>query len=181
MDEYYKAADTLPSWLAYPLSQLPTAVAERVHEIRLRTGCGLVLTLNGKQTPAAAIPEVPESLRELVLTQAQMDEVLFTLCGGSVHSHQEEIAQGYVRLPGGCRAGLGGTYLRHPDQGNLLQTVRSVNLRIARERMVPLPPDLLALLKEHFTGLLVVGEPDSVTAEHCGILCGPAGSCIRDR
>lgn len=95
------------------------------------------------------------------LTPLQMEEILFTLCGGSVHTHQTEIAQGYVTLENGCRAGLGGRFLQNPEQGTVLQELTSVNLRIAREKTVLLPPELIAALQGHFIGMLLVGEPGS--------------------
>ena len=95
------------------------------------------------------------------LTPLQMEEILFTLCGGSVHIHQTEIAQGYVTLENGCRAGLGGRFLQNPEQGIVLQELTSVNLRIAREKTVPLPQELTAALRGHFIGMLLVGEPGS--------------------
>lgn len=48
MDEYYRAVRALPAWLARPLSALPPDTAEQVHEIRLRVGCGVRLTIGGK-------------------------------------------------------------------------------------------------------------------------------------
>ena len=39
MDEYYRAIQSLPSWLSRPLAELPVELAEQVHEIRLRVGC----------------------------------------------------------------------------------------------------------------------------------------------
>ena len=90
------------------------------------------------------------------LTPLQMEEILFTLCGGSVHTHQTEIAQGYVTLENGCRAGLGGRFLQNPEQGTVLQELTSVNLRIAREKTVPLPPELTTALQGHFIGMLLV-------------------------
>jgi len=63
------------------------------------------------------------------LTPLQMEEILFALCGGSVHTHQTEIAQGYVTLENGCRQGLAGVFAK-PEQGIVLQELTSVNLRI---------------------------------------------------
>ena len=105
MDEYYHAIRALPSWLARPLAELPIGTAERVHEVRLRVGCGVRLTLDGT-------PDLPPELEALgghPLTSLQMEEIFCTLCGGSVHTHQAEVAQGFVTLPDGCRAGLGRT------------------------------------------------------------------------
>ena len=157
MDEYYHAIRALPSWLARPLAELPIGTAERVHEVRLRVGCGVRLTLDGKP----GLPPELEVLGRHPLTPLQMEEVFCTLCGGSVHTHQAEVAQGFVTLPDGCRAGLGGRFFLHPTQGVVLQELRSVNLRIARRKLVALPEELQQLLGRKFGGLLLVGEPDS--------------------
>ena len=88
MDEYYHAVRALPAWLARPLSALPPGIAEQVHEIRLRVGCGVQLTIGGKPCCPAELP----ALQKLRLTPLQMEEIFVTLCGGSVHSHETEIA-----------------------------------------------------------------------------------------
>ncbi len=167
MDEYHRAVQSLPAWLARPLLELPTEQAERVHEIRMRVGGTLTFTVDGAAKPLRELVGAdgktifPEALRNLRLDELQMEEIFYTLCGGSVHSHQNEIAAGYVTLPGGCRVGIGGQFLDHPEQGILLQKLRSLNLRIARQKAVVLPDKLRQLLDRPFTGLLVVGEPDS--------------------
>lgn len=161
MDEYYQAVGALPAWLAQPLMQLPASVAARVQEVRLRTGCGVSLTVDGVQTPASQLEGCPPAVRALRLDQGQLERSLYTLCGGAVHAHQAELAEGYITAPGGCRVGVGGQYLLHPQQGVILQVLRSLNLRIAREKSLPLPPALTQALEGHFVGFLLVGEPDS--------------------
>lgn len=161
MDEYYKAVAALPDWLAQPLGRVPPAQAGEIHEVRLRAGCGLWFTVRGTQRSAADMPALPAELRRLTLTQEQLEEVFYTLCRGSVHTYQAELAQGYLTLPGGHRVGVGGKYRTRPQEDDLLQTVRSLDLRIARVRAAELPPPLCDALRGHFTGLLVAGEPDS--------------------
>ena len=167
MDEYYRAVQSLPAWLARPLLELPTEQAERVHEIRMRVGGTLAFTIEGVAKPLRELAEedgrtlFPETLCSLRLDELQMEEIFYTLCGGSVHSHQHEIAAGYVTLPGGCRVGIGGRFLDHPEQGILLQKLQSLNLRISRQKTVVLPDKLRMRLDRPFTGMLLVGEPDS--------------------
>lgn len=96
MDEYYRAIRLLPAWLAQPLARLPQNTAEKVHELRLRTGCGICLSIAGQQTTLDELPECPQTLRGRTLDALQMDEILYVLCGGSVHTHQAELAQGYL-------------------------------------------------------------------------------------
>lgn len=161
MDEYYRAVGALPAWLARPMQELPVETAARVHEVRLRANQGVCLTVDGRQLRLCELPQCPQSLRALTLAQEQIDEVLYTLCGGSVHTHQAELAAGYVTAAGGCRVGVGGQYFEHPEQGVTLQTVQALNIRIARHKRFELPVQLYRALQGRFTGLLLVGEPDS--------------------
>ena len=127
-------------------------------------GCGwaakIGFTVDGTQIPAFQLEMCPPGVRELRLSQSQMEQILYTLCGGAVHAHQTELAAGYITIPGGCRVGVGG-HLLHPQQGVILQSLCSMNLRIAREKNMPLPLALTQALKGHFVGFLLVGEPDS--------------------
>lgn len=161
MDEYDQVIQTLPSWLARPLLELPSTLAPQVQEVRLRVGCTPMFTVRGAVYAPQELGREGKALQTLRLTPPQMEEILFTLCGGSVHTHQTEIAQGYVTLASGCRAGLGGQFLQTAEQGIVLQELTSVNLRIAREKTIDLPEELRAALQEHFIGMLLVGEPGS--------------------
>ena len=160
MDEYYRAIRLLPSWLAGPLGQLPAQTAAQIHELRFRTGCGVFVTLSGRQLPLQDLPECPLQLRECVLDQFQIEEIFHTLCGGAVHAHQTELAHGFLTTPSGCRVGVAGRYVDRDGQ-TVLQQMQGLNLRIARAVPVQLPDELLVQLKKHFIGMLLVGEPDS--------------------
>lgn len=110
MDEYYRAVRALPAWLARPLSALPPGIAEQVHEIRLRVG----LRSTADHWRKALLPGRSCLLcRRSGLTPLQMEEIFVTLCGGSVHSHETEIAAGYVTLSCGCRAGWPDSFTAH--------------------------------------------------------------------
>ena len=106
MDEYYRAVRQLPSWLAQPLGQLPTSTAAQIHELRFRTGHGIFLTMSGRQILLKELSECPQSLRECILDQLQLEEIFHTLCGGAVHAHQNELTQGFLTTPSGCRVGV---------------------------------------------------------------------------
>ena len=161
MDEYLQAVGALPAFLARPLSRIAPGTAAQIHEIRLRAGCPVWFNRNGALCPARELPGCPAEVGTLRPTQPQMEEALYALCGGSVPTHQAELAEGYLTLPGGHRVGVGGRYLSHPREGVVLQAVYSLNMRVARVRQAVLPPCLAQLLQTRFTGLLVAGEPDS--------------------
>ena len=154
MDEYYQAVRALPTWLAAPLAQLPVQTAMRIQELRLRTGCAVTFTVQGRQCSASALPGCSPKLAAIRLNALQIEEIFHTLCNGSVHTHERELAEGYLTTAVGNRVGVAGQFIA-------LQKVTSFNLRIARSCVIPLPPALDKLLEQHFTGLLVVGEPGS--------------------
>lgn len=161
MDEYYRAVRALPAWLAAPLAQLPVQTAARVQELRLRTGCAVTFTVQGRQCPASALPDCPPRLAAIRLDALQIEEIFHTLCNGSVHTHERELAEGYLTTAAGNRVGVAGQFVQREGQCIALQRVTSLNLRIARSCTIYLPPVLDKLLEQHFTGLLVVGEPGS--------------------
>lgn len=161
MDEFYQAIRTLPGWLSQPLTQLPEQLTCRIHEIRLRTGCELMVTLPGECCAISSFRECPPTLEHLCLTQQQLEEVLYALCGGAFYTHQSEIEEGYLTTPGGCRVGIAGRYVQKEHGELVLQSVEALNLRIARAIEVCLPGSLCDLLNSYFSGLLIVGEPDS--------------------
>lgn len=161
VDEYYRVIRSLPAWLAHPLEQLPSELACSIHELRFRTDQRISLTMSGMPLLLGELPECPASLRALRLTALQMEEILYALCGGSVHTHQTELAQGYVTAVGGCRAGIAGRFVVRNGQ-LVLQKITSVNFRIARNIPIFLPPELCNVLRTgNFAGLIIAGEPGS--------------------
>lgn len=127
MDEYYRAVRQLPSWLAQPLGQLPTSTAAQIHELRFRTGHGIFLTMSGRQVCLKELSECPQSLRECILDQLQLEEIFHTLCGGAVHAHQNELTQGVpyhtVRLQGrSCRPLCGPRRADDPAAGAVVES-----------------------------------------------------------
>lgn len=158
MDEFYRSIQSLPGWLAEPLMQLPENMVPMIHELRLRTGCGIAVTIQGRQCP---IGDCPAFFKSLILTQKQLEDIFFTLCGNSVHTHQSELEQGYFTTATGSRVGVAGSYTRLDNGKVVLQKVEGLNYRIARAACVELPPGLCELLHGRFTGVAVAGEPDS--------------------
>ena len=161
MDEYYRAVRALPAWLATLLAQLPAQTAACVQELRLRTDCAVTFTVQGRQCPASALPGCPPILAAMRLDALQIEEIFYTLCNGSVHTHEKELAEGYLTTAAGNRVGVAGQFVQREGQCITLQKVTSLNLRIARSCNIHLPLELDKLLEQHFTGLLVVGEPGS--------------------
>ena len=87
----------LPSHLAAVVEDAVQGIAEPVEEIRLRAGRYGTLTVGGRNI---ALP--------LILSTAELTDVLTHLCGGSLYAYSQTINQGYISLPGGIRVGIAG-------------------------------------------------------------------------
>ena len=165
MDEYYRAVRALPAWLAAPLAQLPAQTAAHVQELRLRTGCAVTFTVQGRQCSASALPGCPPVLAAMRLDALQIEEIFHTLCNGSVHTHERELSEGYLTTAAGNRVGVAGQFVQREGHGITLQKVTSLNLRIERSCTIRLLP---ALDKLHHC-------PDASRAAAFGSSSGRAG------
>ncbi len=152
MESYYHVVNTLPHWLQPTLLNLSPERAAAVQEIRIRSNAPIQLVT--KETILTAAPGS-------FLTQHQLEDILFTLCGGSIYAHEAEIAQGFLVLTGGHRVGIGGKYIKTQSGQLVLQKVLSLNIRIARFDTGTLPPELIRILQTSFSALMIAGEPGS--------------------
>ncbi len=152
MEAYHQVVQALPMWLRPCLESVPPRVQASVQEIRLRSGGEVLLVTNEAVQTIAGQPP---------LTQNQLEEVLFALCGGSLYAHEAEIAQGFLHVTGGHRVGIGGRYTKLENGQTVLQQVSSLNIRIARFPAERLPPELWRLIQTPFSALVIAGEPGS--------------------
>ena len=68
-----------------------------VEEIRLRANRRASLTVGGENV-----------MTNVVLSEAELAEILDRMCGGSLYAYSQTIHEGYVTLPGGVRVGVAG-------------------------------------------------------------------------
>ncbi len=139
-----------PQMLARPLWQMEAPQASRVQELRFYVGQEMEAVAGGEcfRFPPA-------------LSQSQMDELIAALCGYARYAREEQMAQGYVPLVGGHRAGVCGRMTRTPDGQLRMTDVTSVCIRIARS-----VPGASMSVRPHLTGaqgdarrVLVLGPP----------------------
>lgn len=64
---------------------------------------------------------------------AEIADCFAELCRYSVHSFQEEIAQGFVTLDGGHRVGICGTAVTNGGRIEMFKDISGLNIRIAHE------------------------------------------------
>ena len=133
-----------------------------VSELRFRTGCPVCLTIRGKPwfpDHEGKLRPAP-SARARKPTQAEMEELVASLCDYSVHTHAEEIREGYISLANGSRAGLCGQAVMTAGEITGIEKITSLNIRIAREIPDVADPLMEAVLSMQH-GMLIYGPPGS--------------------
>lgn len=159
-----QATAHLPAFVRDMLACVPDDLRTKATEIRMRAGAALSLTLPGGPHYITASQRVTPLWRNdcLRLTAEQLAQILRSLCEFSVHSYTQDIARGYITLPGGHRAGLCGTAVLEHGQVSAVREISSVNLRIARE--VPgAAAELCSKIyaQKHLPSTLIAGPPGS--------------------
>jgi len=148
-ERFRQAAGFLHPRLAAALLRLDAETQGAVREIRLRAERPLQ-AVTGKRT-----------FNLLTASAAELQDSFSRLCAYSVHSHQAGIAQGFVSVRGGHRAGLCGTAVIEDGRVTGLRELSSINLRVAGE--YPGCADNLRarFFAEGLRSLLIAGPPAS--------------------
>lgn len=145
-------AQYLPSNIANALRQLPDELSRETNEIRLRVGQpASVMTSQGYQWLC----------EQEVLTPKDIRDTFEKLCDYSVYSHQTELANGFVTLPGGHRAGIGGTAAADSSGNRTIKYISSINIRVAGEHIGCAKEILAGTFAKKMVGLLIAGPPCS--------------------
>lgn len=144
---FLEAIESLTTSMKERLSSLPMEVKRSAREVRIRAGRSIMIEMGEK----------PYILSGKI-SAAEVAECFRALCGYSVHSHSEEIRQGYLTVKGGHRAGICGTAVYQEELLYNLRDISSINLRIARE--IPGVADsIFAQLGGQVGRTLLVGAP----------------------
>lgn len=135
------------------LSRLPDSLCENAQELRLISGALPQLRVNNSSFVLRDWPPI---------TEQELAQCYISLCGQAVHSHQRELAQGYLTLVGGHRAGFAATAVYGSD-GTLtsLRGVNAIVLRIAREYRGVADRLIHEAFSNGICGLLIAGAPAS--------------------
>ena len=118
-----QAAALLPSAIREALARVPPTIQRQTQEIRLRKNAPLTLSL----------PDGDWTVPSILCTGEQLYSAFERLCEYSIHSHQEELRQGYIRLKNGCRAGIAGTSVVENGRVVSVREITSICLRVARQ------------------------------------------------
>ena len=149
MDEIGRLCRNLPKMLADSLDALCDADRWKLEEIRVYAGAQAELVIAGQLRP---IP-----------VQVSMQELLAALSGQALYSCERQMAEGYIPLEGGHRAGVCGRMICQTDGTWRMTEVSSVCIRISRaveNISMPVRPFLLDACGRA-QRVLVLGAPGS--------------------
>ena len=147
MDAIKLLCERLPPALAEALSALDTGEKQNLEEIRLYAGASAELVIDGM-------------IRRISI-QADMEALLAALSAQALYSCERQMAEGYIPLPGGHRAGVCGRMIRQMDGTWIMTNVSAVCIRIGRQirnASLPVRPFLLDE-KRNCQRVLVLGAP----------------------
>ena len=145
--KFQEVISNLPEFLQKILNSAPKEVKNNATEIKLRAGRQIrICFLNSF------------FCFENKLSAESIHECFKAICGYSVHSHIQEISQGFLTLKGGHRAGISATAIHENGSISNLKEISSINLRIARNAQNVCNPIL-----NHVNdgGILIIGPPAS--------------------
>ena len=148
--EFKRVLKELPADIESVLLKVPTHVQVNANEIRLRAGRKICVFYENKLY-----------FLDKILKSEEIRDCFRSLCSYSIHSHAQEIRQGFITIRGGHRAGISGTAV-YDENNNLinLREISSINLRIAKQ-IYGVADRLINRLNGNIGKLLIVGPPSS--------------------
>ena len=149
----------LPPRIAAAAASLPPEILARADEIRLRRDSAASVTCAGKNVmfDKNGAPSPPD--RALRPTKSGMEECLSRLCGGSLYTCEAELAQGFIPLPEGGRAGVcGRAEIRNGAVAGFSE-IYSVDLRFHRFIRDAAAPLMRVWAETRLCGVLVISPP----------------------
>lgn len=160
---FYEAASFLCERLQAPLKAVSSQTAAIAQEIRLRVNAPLALFTGTEHlflSQNGMLFKTPPQ-NALLVSRTDIFESFRSLCGYSLHTHQYEIAQGFIPLAGGHRAGVCGVLSSAGERTGGLREVSSINLRVARQISGVASELARELFSQGPCGVLIAGAPSS--------------------
>lgn len=148
--EFKRVLKELPADIESVLLKVPTYVQVNASEIRFRAGRKICIFYENKLY-----------FLDKILKSEEIRECFRSLCSYSIHSHTQEIKQGFVTIRDGHRAGISGTAVYDENDNVInLREISSINLRIAKQ-IYGVSNSLINRLNGNIGKLLIIGSPAS--------------------
>ena len=128
MNDPERLLTLLPSRLRCALN---TAAIRQAEELRLRVGFCPTLLLNGTEKPLQLRTGPGE------VTQDDLSAILLAVSRQSVYAVQNQLRNGFLSVPGGCRIGVCGMTVLQDGQVISIREPSSLAIRIAHDIRIP--------------------------------------------
>jgi stage III sporulation protein AA len=161
-DFNYIISYTTPRIQSY-LKKINYELLGRIQEIRIRAERPLVLILDNESFFLNATGKITTIYSSNCVFSFQNDitDIVNKICGYSLHSHYEDLLNGYITLKNGARIGLTGTAVF--DKTNLkgIKDIDGLNIRIPRQIKNFSSVIFNNIYKDTISNLLIAGPPSS--------------------
>ena len=119
------------------LNNIDKSIKENIFEVRLRVGQPLQIILEKECLFVRYDSSVTTDYKNCgyYLSKNDITDSLNKLCDYSLHTHLEEIQNGFVTIKGGHRVGICGTAVVKENKIYNVRDISSLNLRIAHEKI----------------------------------------------
>ena len=163
IDNFYYILTFITPRIQNSIKKLNDITINQIQEIRIRqnrpvvivsnNGCSF-LTSNGKLSSII-------SSNCIYPTENDITDTVNKMCGYSMHSHYEDILNGYITLPNGSRIGLTGTAVYNGDTVKGIRNIDGLNIRIPKKISGLCDEILNKIFKYGLHNVLIVGPPSS--------------------
>lgn len=146
------------------LYNLDDAIKKETYEIRLR--CNRPVMLYGKYKSMFLEKNSTVSAKPgentCICSFQEITDTFNRICGYSIHTHQQDINNGFVTVKGGHRVGICGTAVCN-GQGEIvsIKDITSLNIRIARNISGCSDEIVKRLLYDGDKSIIIAGAPSS--------------------
>ncbi len=145
------------------LSKINDSVLENIQEIRLRTNRPIaIVTSSGSSflTNTGKTSYIWSS-NCIVVQKHEITDCVEKMCDYSMHSHYEDILNGYITLPNGSRVGLCGTAVYDKNNFKGVKEITCINIRIPRNVFGVSESLFKNLLSNKLESMIISGPPSS--------------------
>ncbi len=169
-DDFLKLMRLVPGRLAREVEAVVVGRAGSgrcPEELRLRVGGSCSVVIGGRSIPLCA-----------ALSRAEADELVYSLCHGSVYAYRDTITNGYIPMSDGCRVGVCGSAKYEDGRMVGVAEISSLVFRFPTGSC-DFTEELYSVWSKCHGGLLVVSPPRGGKTTALRALVGLAGG--RDR
>ncbi len=160
------------------LKKLGDDILENIQEIRLRSNRPIVIVTNSGSSFLTSNGKLSYILSSncICSNDSEITDTINKMCGYSMHSHYEDMINGYITLPNGSRVGLTGTAVFDKNNIKGIKNIDGINIRIPRYVVGVSEKIFNIVFSNNVSNMLVVGPPSSGKTTMLKDLCNQLSS-----